>query len=165
MGNILLLIGFVKKVLRLNGILKSQTTRDQAKIAFPLAVIFLLLGFIVPEWADPAMAAAAAVTLSPAIARFLLWKKPEETEPEEIKLPDVYIFRAKHVNDKAWFQCDGTLYDARAEGYDIATDKEGREWDVHTGEPTGITYHIPNPAPAGKVRDFVDSLMKDSQDD
>lgn len=164
MGKILMLIGLVKKVLKLNGILESQTTKDQAKIAFPLAVLFLLLGFIVPEWSDPAIAGAAALTFAPAIARFLLWRSPAAVDGAVIKLPDVEIFRAKRAGDLAWYECVGTLYDAREEGYDIATDPDGREWDVNTGEPTGITYRLPNPAPEGMVRDFVEKLKKGDSD-
>lgn len=160
---VLCFVSFVKKVSRLNGILKSQTTRDQAKVVFPLAVLFLFLGIIIPEWSDPAMAAAAAAALSPAIARITLWKRVQS--PDFVAtLPDVEIFRARHTNDLAWYSCGGTLYDAREEGYDVATDIEGREWDIHTGEPTGVTYRLPDPAPEGMVRDFVDKLKKGNPD-
>lgn len=165
MSKLLMLMSLVKKVLKLNGILESQTTKDQAKIAFPLAILFLLFGFVIPEWGDPAMAGAAAVAFAPAIARFLLWRKGEDSDEVSIKLPDVEIFRAKHAGDIAWYTCIGTLYDAREEGYDLATDTNGREWDVHTGEPTGITYRLPNPAPAGMVTEFIEKLKKGNPDD
>lgn len=52
---------------------------------------------------------------------------------------------------------------AREEGYDLATDTNGREWDCNTGEATGKVLRLPKPAPEGMVRDFVDKLKSEKK--
>lgn len=146
MSKILCVISLVKNGLRLNGILRSQTTRDQWKATVPLAVFFTVAGLVVPEWSDPAAAASIASVLVPVMMRALMWRKKTASP---IVLPDVNIVRARRATDTTWQSCIGTLYDAREEGYDIATAADGTEWDIAAGEPTGSVYRLPEPAPPG----------------
>ena len=133
------MISLVKNVLRLNGILQSQTTRDQWKATVPLAVFFTVAGLVVPEWSDPATAASIASVLVPVMMRALMWRN---NTPSLIVLPDVSIVRARRITENTWSPCVGTLYDAREEGYDLAMTYDGIEWDIATGEPTGAVYGL-----------------------
>ena len=60
---------FIKKVTRLNGIFQSNTTASQYKVALPLSILFAALGFVIPEYEEPQMAAAIMTVIAPIIAR------------------------------------------------------------------------------------------------
>ena len=144
-------------IFKLHGILSSDTTMAQYKVALPLAVLFLAAGFIVPDYADPAAAATAAVAIAPLIARAVLWRK------KEIELPEIFVVKARKKTESLWHELSGTLYDAHAEGWDYAVDIDGNEWDCNTGEATGKVLRLPKPAPEGMVRDFVDKLKSEKK--
>ena len=149
------MIQFLMSIFKLHGILSSDTTMAQYKVALPLAVLFLAAGFIVPDYADPAAAATAAVAIAPLIARAVLWRK------KEIELPEIFVVKARKKTESLWHELSGTLYDAHAEGWDYAVDIDGNEWDCNTGEATGKVLRLPKPAPEGMVRDFVDKLKSE----
>jgi len=151
------MIQFLMSIFKLHGILSSDTTMAQYKVALPLAVLFLAAGFIVPDYADPAAAATAAVAIAPLIARAVLWRK------KEIELPEIFVVKARKKTESLWHELSGTLYDAHAEGWDYAVDIDGNEWDCNTGEATGKVLRLPKPAPEGMVRDFVDKLKSEKK--
>jgi len=153
------MIQFFLNIFRLHGVLESQTTKAQYKIALPLAVIFLAAGFLIPDYADPASAATAAVAIAPLIARALLWRKKKSD------LPEVYIVKARKKTESVWHTLTGTLFDAQAEGWDYAIDIDGNEWNCQTGEPTGKVIRLPNPAPDGVVREFVEKLKNEKKEE
>ena len=152
------MIHFLMNIFKLHGILSSGTTKAQYKVALPLAVLFLAAGFVVPDYADPAAAATAAVALAPLVARALLWRK------KEIEIPEVFVLKARKKTESLWHELKGTLYDAQAEGWDYAIDSDGNEWNCQTGEPTGKVIRLPNPAPDGVVREFVEKLKNEKKE-
>lgn len=155
------LIGFIKKVTRLQGVLQSETTLDQYKVAMPLAVLFAVIGFVIPEYAEPQMVAAIASIFAPLIVRVALWR---DKQTPAIQLPDIMVIGAQKASETIWHELNGTLMDARAEGYDLAKDVDGIIYDCHTGEPTGARVRRPNPAPEGMVKDFIDKLKKEKDE-
>lgn len=65
----------IRKMLKLEGILQSTTTLSQFQVTLPLAILFTLLGLVIPEWSEPASASSVITALAPLISRCLLWKK------------------------------------------------------------------------------------------
>lgn len=156
------LLRFIKKVTRLNGILQSETTASQYKIALPLAVLFAILGFIIPEYAEPQMVAAIMAVIAPIIARIALWR---DNSDAHVDLPDAMIIKAQKAKETVWHELHGTLLDAKQEGYKFAVSEDGTIYDVDNGLPTGAKLRMPNPAPQGAVKAFVDKLKQNKENE
>lgn len=151
---------FIKKVTRLNGIFQSNTTASQYKVALPLSILFAVLSFVIPEYAEPQMAAAIMTVIAPIIARIALWR---DNSHAPVDLPDVMIVKAQRAKETVWRELHGTLLDAREEGYSLASTDDGTVYDVATGKPNGVKLRVPNPAPDGMVKDFVDKLKQNKE--
>ena len=134
-------IPFLLKIRRrarvLEGATQSKTTKAQALVAFPVALLVAFIGFWVPELAaDPvsfALTSAIIGVSAPIVSRLLAFKAADDSLNDFVMLTAVRYDAAK-----GWRPYTGSVLDAREEGCLQGLDSFGSIYDVQDGgKPIG----------------------------
>lgn len=165
--NIPLLVRLWQAAKNLEGVTQSRTTKVNALVLSILALAVSALGMFLPEFASQDVQQAVLLALLAVVGTIgtrIAGYKDRTLSPDESCTMLVGVRKKK---DTVWRTFEGTVLDAKEEGWDTAVDIEGFVWELKTPKRTGAMLRVGHKGTdeqsEAKMAQMVAPFKKDQQ--